>query len=499
VLLARDPFGIKPLYYARTAGGGLAFASEIPPLLGAPGVTRRASARRAYEYLRFGLMDGGAESFYADVRQLPSAHFVEVCVDAADGPRLGEPIRYWDVAGDRGVDAPRTLPEAAERVRGLFVDSVRLHLRSDVPVGACLSGGIDSSAIVAAMRRLGGPALELHAFTYVAEDARLSEERWADLVGSATGARLHKVSASPAELAADLDGLIAAQGEPFGSTSIYAQHRVFRLAAAAGVTVMLDGQGADELFLGYWAFLNTRVASLLRRGDVLGAAAFARRAAAVRGGGFGRLVVGALGRLVPSSWQPALLHLVGRPPEPAWLNSTWFRERGIAYVPANWTRGREMLREEATRALTEASLPALLRYEDRNSMAFSIESRVPFLTPAIAQLAVTLPDDFLLTRDVVTKAVLRAALRGLVPDAVLDRRDKIGFATPEGDWLATLRPSVEATFRSPALDRVRALSAPHVRGAVDSAFTRGVAFSDHYWRWYNLVRWAERFDVEFAD
>ena len=146
------------------------------------------------------------------------------------------------------IPAPKapagSFDQAAERVRELFLDSVRLHLRSDVPVGAALSGGIDSSAIVAAMRAIE-PEVELHAFSYLADDPELDEERWVDLAAGAARATVHKTRVRSCELIADLDALLAAQDEPFGGTSIYAQHRVFRSAREAGIKVMLDGLYED--------------------------------------------------------------------------------------------------------------------------------------------------------------------------------------------------------------------------------------------------------------
>ena len=172
--------------------------------------------------------------------------------------------------------------EASSRVCERFLNNVELHLRSDVRVGTALSGGIDSSSIVMAMRYLQGSGLDLHCFSHVAKDRAINEERWMDLVGAASGAQVHKVQPSASALREDLDGVIRAQDEPFPSTSIYAQYRVYRLAGEQGVKVMLDGQGADELFGGYRRYLAARMASLVaRRGwrQAAGlAAGFLRRA-----------------------------------------------------------------------------------------------------------------------------------------------------------------------------------------------------------------------------
>ena len=221
LFLARDFFGIKPLYYTLWQEG-LAFASEIQPLLALPGVTHDVNVQRLYDYLCSGITDHGADTMFAHVCQLPAAHYMEVPLD---NPQAARPIRYWDI--DLTQRADLSFEDAAKRLRDLFVESVRMHLRSDVPVGAALSGGIDSSSIVSVMRLLE-PKLEIHAFSYVADDDRISEERWVDIVGKEKQVKVHKIRPCPKDLVADLEALIGTQGEPFRSTSMYAQWRIFR-------------------------------------------------------------------------------------------------------------------------------------------------------------------------------------------------------------------------------------------------------------------------------
>ncbi len=486
LLMARDFFGIKPLYYVRT-DRLFAFASEIKSLLKLPGVRRHAQPQRLFEYLRFGRTDDGGRTLFADIRQLPAGHCLTVSLDEPHG---AEPVRYWNLNVRERIDV--SLDEAADRVRTLFLDSIRLHLRSDVPVGAALSGGIDSSSILAAMRCVA-PHAELHAFSYIAADPELNEERWVDVAGAAAGARVHKIHAVPDELLADLDALIYAQDEPFGSTSIYAQYRVFRAARAAGVTVMLDGQGADELFAGYGMYRAGRLASMLRGGRWSAALRFARGHP-----GMLSLVLQALHRLAPRRIAEfAYRAFVWR--SAPWLKRGWFAARGVdgpATSPAR--RGSaDCLRAQLYETLFASSIPMLLRYEDRNSMAASIESRVPFLTPALAEYVLRLPESYLLADDGTTKTVFRRAMRGIAPDAILDRRDKIGFATPEQSWLTTLRPWVTATLVS---DRARAIAAVDhaaIRSDWEQVLSGRQPFDFRVWRWVNLIRWADRFDVEF--
>lgn len=492
LFLARDPFGIKPLYYAE-GPGGTAFASEVRVARELAGLPPRAHPQRVFDYLRFGMTEHAPETMFAGVRQLPAGHWLRLRLDApAPAPA---PVRYWTLDGP--VREGLSFGQAAEELRHLFLESVRVHLRSDVPVGAALSGGIDSSAVVAAVQHLE-PDAELHTFTYVADHARVSDEPWADLMIGRSRVIAHKVRPEAGELVRDLDDLIRIQEEPFGSTGMYAQARVFRLAHEAGIKVTLDGQGADEVFGGYTAFRSARLASLVRQGAWGRAARLARSSAALPGTGMRILLMRSGGLLIPPRLQRLPLAMIGRPLAPQWLQAGWFRDRGVTFRTHWQARGRDVLRERLHRFITEIHLPSLLRYADRNSMAYSVESRVPFLTPALASFAHALPEEHLVAPDGTTKAVLRAALRGLVPDEVLDRRDKIGFATPEREWLATLRPWVETVLRSEAAHALPVFPAGALQAEWERVLAGRAPFDGRIWRWLNLIRWAELNDVQFA-
>ena len=484
LFLARDFFGIKPLYYVQSASG-FAFASEIKALLDWLPIQRAVEPTRLYEYLRFGRTDHGERTLWRDIYQVPAAHYLEVPLDRVE---RASPVRYWDLPSDGPIDI--SFDEATRRVREMFLQNMRLHLRSDVPVGAALSGGIDSSAIVAAMRVVA-PKSEIHAFSYIADEPAISEEPWVDLLGAHAGAIVHKVRASPDDLLADLDRLIYTQDEPFGSTSIYAQFRVFDLARQHGVKVMLDGQGADEMLAGYRQYVPARLGSLLRQGRLGEAYRFANRAAELPGmRGRLRLWLQAGRLLMPALGARWLC--------PAWLNSRWFQERGVELGATRRRCGRDVMRDELCQSVAATSLPMLLRYEDRNSMAASVESRVPFLTPAFAELVLRLPEEHLLAADGTSKNVFRAAMRGIVPDAILQRRDKIGFATPEKRWLHKLRPWVDTTLASERARRIPALNLAAVERDWRAVQAGRARFDFRIWRWVNLIRWAERFDVKFV-
>jgi asparagine synthase (glutamine-hydrolysing) len=238
--LVRDAFGIKPLFF-RLERNALHFASEMPALLALLPAQPELNYQRAYDYLVWGQYDNSRETFYQGIEHLEPGHVLRVDLQQlAAGQMVERPRRWWWPSISERTDL--SFEDAAAQLREMFLNSVRLHLRSDVPVGAALSGGVDSSAVVCAMRHLE-PDMPIHTFSYVARGSAVDEEAWVDIVNTHVGAIAHKVVVEPDDLAGDLNDMIRAQGEPFGGTSIYAQYRVFKAAREAGIVVtMAKGQ-----------------------------------------------------------------------------------------------------------------------------------------------------------------------------------------------------------------------------------------------------------------
>ncbi len=487
--LARDYFGIKPLFVTRA--GPLAFSSELKSLLEFGLTSRAVNPEVAYLCLRFGLCDSGTGTMFRDVEQLPPAHYMEISIDH---PSRRRTARFWEPAT---TPLQVSLDEAAAKLRELFLESVDLHLRSDVPIGAALSGGIDSSAIVMAIREVN-PAAELSTFSFIAEEGSISEERWVDIVAARSGSAVHKIHATAAELVRDLDELTFVQDQPIAGSSPYAQYRVFRRAGEAGIKVMIDGQGADEMLGGYRYYIAARLATLVRQGRWRESLALLQSASRLPGGpGMLWMAMRTAGYLFPPRFHPMLRRLAGRDMMPSWLDSQWFRTRGVREHSLEPHATTDVLQSTLRHDLTTLSIPQLLRYEDRNSMAFSIESRVPFLTPALAEFIGSLPEEYLISDDGTSKYVFRRAMRGLVPDEILARRDKIGFATPEKRWLQTVQPWVERVLQSDVAGSVYPLN----RGALQREWQRVISgrvpFHSQLWRALNLVRWSELYRAEY--
>ena len=478
---SRDRFGVKPFYYCYD-GDRFVFASEPKAFRADPETRLRANPRAVREYVEQAYLDHTSETFFDGIVRLPPAHSL---VLDRDGLRLR---RYWSLEPH---DPPA---DAAGAVRELFLDSVRLRLRSDVPVGTCLSGGIDSSAIAVAVahllrtRRDEAQAVgeRQRTFTAYFEDRGFDERPYAHAVVDAAGAEPHWITFDGDRLVSDLPRIVEAQDEPFGSTSMAAQWYVLRAAREAGLTVMLDGQGGDEILGGYRGHVGERLADLLAGGR-LGELSSELRAFRPALGT--RPLASALARpFAPERVQrlvrarargsAALLHRDLAGLEPSSRNGSPFPDR---------------LRRYQQLLLERRGLPELLRYEDRNSMAHSLEARVPFLDYRLVELAFSLPGGELI-RGGQTKSVLRRALGDLLPPIVAGRTDKLGFVTPEGRWLrGPLGDLAADVFASRSFEERGFVDAQaarrrlerHRRGELDAGF--------ELWRALNLELWAGAF------
>lgn len=484
----RDGFGIKPFFYTQEDGDFL-FASEAPALVALKSAKAQLNWQRAYDYLVHGDYDSSPETFFEGVFHLPPGHMFVVDLEARS---VGVVERWWTPRITERHDL--SFEEAAERVRENFLQSIRLHLRSDVPLGAALSGGVDSSAVVCAMRHVA-PNLPIHTFSYIAANSGLNEEKWADLVNRHVGAISHKVVVTPQELARDLDDMIRAQGEPVGSTTIYAQYRVYQLAREHGITVTLDGQGADEMLAGYDGYPGRRIRSLLETGHWIEAGQFLNSWSAWPDRSRAQGLKLTVAEMTDGALYQTLRRFSGRASLPKWINGDVLIRQGVSLRhprqrPELDVRGRRVMAELA-HSLTKRGLSSLLRHGDRNSMRFSIESRVPFLTLEQAELLLSLPEHYLISQGGETKSVFRAAMRGIVPDEILDRKDKIGFQTPEQLWLTsmagTVREWLRADIQLPFLDQSAILR------EFEDIIGGRKAFSWQVWRWINFIRWHQHF------
>jgi asparagine synthase (glutamine-hydrolysing) len=421
VVLSRDRFSIKPLYLLKR-DGCVYFASEIKQLLPLLPV-RRLNETVMSAFLGQGLLDHSLETFYDGIVRLAPRTNMTISLDTGD---IQEEV-YWTFPLPGVVDHPR---DSAEQFRALFLDSIRLRLRSDVKVGVLLSGGLDSSAIAMGSRNVSDGQLET--YSIVSADGLADERKFIDAVAD-TGLKNKKIVFRCADVLESLDRVLEHSDEPVGGFSVIAQFKLFEsIKNNADATVLLSGQGGDEVLLGYLKFFFFHLKSLYRQHKY--SQAFVQLGA--------------------SLWQRTVMH-------------QFTLRSARRYIPALSARDQHGIRaahvavpvweceDIASRQIADIekySVPALTHYEDRNSMAHSLEVRHPFLDHRLVEFLITLSPQ-LKIQNGWTKHVLREAFPEL-PDAIRWRRDKQAFLTPEKQWLKhELNDVIHASFHGSHLSK----------------------------------------------
>ena len=513
---ARDRMGIKPFFYVEDSEG-FEFASEIKTLLHKP-ERRKPRLRTLVRFLGEGLTDDEWETFFQDVKLLPPAHTLTV----TQGRSVVE--RYWRVRPEASTEQllaeaalePRAFPsvsareadssyfpdvpgleDAAEAFRALLQDAVRLRLRSDVPVGTCLSGGLDSSSVVACASSVLDRPIET--FSSIYPDRGYDEKRFIDDVVSAYGTVPNPVQPTGEDLPDLFDRLVWHQDEPTGGPGLYSQWRVMETAKTK-VTVLLDGQGGDELLAGYHHYFREYLSELAKERHSLGqnfdrVMAEAKIIDDVTGHDHTSLAERAIRR----AKRPKILKIFQRE-RPGKVKTPVVLHRDLARAVSRTDTTRmnvdrlftNSLSQKLYDDLTRFSIPALLRYEDRSSMAFSLEARVPFLDYRLVEFCFSLPVEFKIAPPL-TKLVLRKAMNGRLPASVTQRSDKLGYPTPFGGWLRQgLRPWVEDIFASQDFRNDSLLDTAECH-RVWSSHLGGEDRTWEMWRILHTHRWSQLF------
>jgi asparagine synthase (glutamine-hydrolysing) len=467
---ARDRFGVKPFYYT-VIDGRFRFASEIKALLLDSEVLRKPNDARVFDFLARGVCDHTEETMFDGIYQLPPGSWMSVSPTRG----VGRPTSWYSLQPADLDSRP-----ASDVVRELVTDSVSLRLRSDVPVGTLLSGGLDSSsvtAIASRLRRAEGTEPP-ESFTARSSDAEIDEGRYVKAMLEVTGSRNHELLPDERSLLEELDLLLWHMDEPFHSAVVYSHWKLMELTRKAGIPVVLDGSGGDEAFHGYHYSLYPSIyLRLFREGrpvDVVREAAWRRRrnGVSVRQAASETLRF-ALPYRVRAFRRPPWIHpQLPIPPRP---------------LPPRALRGRQLF------GLTVSPLPLYNRLDDRSSMSFSVEMRNPFLDYRLVECGLAVGARDLLRRGL-SKWVLREAMRGILPPVIVDRSDKRGFRTDEGHWLrrGELGSEVESVFRSKTLAE-RPYFRPDALLAMLASHRAGQEFEFDLWRAFAVERWLRLF------
>jgi len=444
--LLRDRFGIKPLYYTFLPNGGFAAASEIPPLLSVRRARNQADEDVLLTYLETGLYETGEKTFFKDILSLPAGHWAKFCLktgkfnkecwydfpEKVNSKRQGARKNAWDTQSEMAF---------------LIDQAIRDHLVSDVPVGLNVSGGVDSSVLCNIAQKY---LPDLHVFTQDYPQP-YSELDWVKQV--AGKARLHAVHLSSASIRSKLTDTIRRQAEPFGGVSVIGYDALYRKAVSEKVTVLLDGNGVDECFLGYSKYQSA--------------------------------LNGALTTTTPTSIDGT------HPTHPNAISAQLRKRASLIQTPHFSGHFDHPVRDMAAQDLLCSKIPRGLRFNDRMSMGCSRELRVPFLDHRLVEFAYNMPIEMLLD-GTHTKACFRNFARQHIGSVALEQKRSV--QSPQREWLADSWSDIVLSIISSDRFAARGWVNPETASKAYENYRKGYKSNSFYiWQWINLELWAREY------
>lgn len=473
LFLARDRFGVKPLYYYHKDGKFI-FASEIKAILKNPNVKTKPNDKIILNYLKNNeIPEHIPETFFENIYKLLPSHYAIV-----QGGKLKIKQYYQVKTINNSISSFEDQSAQIKKYKELFTDSVRLRLISDVPVGSCLSGGVDSSSIVAVIDELlkkhvkEGASVHgrLNCFSAVYDDPACDEREYIKAALKNKQTISHYTFPESDGFWRDLKKVIYHQDEPTETIAVYAQYCVMKLAKGK-VKVLLDGQGSDECVAGYIPYYRHYLLDLLKNFKLI---QFAKEI--VLGFNFHKGLVASFFKITQSQN----------------LTANFFPNNNIALT--NYVANSNMtLSQRQYHDLTH-NLPKVLKYEDRNSMAFGIEARLPFLDYRLVEYSFSLPEGMKI-RNGWTKYVLRQAMKGTVSDTIVNRKSKYGYPVPDYQWLLDNKDAILKIFTSKKFGGRRYFNQKEIV-EMFQRYTQNSSLSNlstHFWRILNLELWLRIF------
>lgn len=489
VFAARDRFGVKPLFYWKVPGiDCFAIASEIKQFTVFGEWKPKVNEPRLYDFLIMGIRNHYSETMFKDVFELRGGEKL-----LFDLKSKKHKIYEWYNLEEKLSDLKIDFDSASRQFREIFTDSVRLRLRSDVKVGSCLSGGLDSSSIVSSANlilRKGNNEFMQETVSACYADKSCDEQAYFSEVLRKYDIVNHKVFPDSEFLLDNLDTLTWNQDEPIPSTGIYAQWKVFEEAKNHGLIVMLDGQGGDELMAGYHLYFDAYFWDLFRRRRIY--SLLSEVSGFRKMHGYGLIdCVKFLGKGLLNEKKQLLARKLSKRNYCHWFK--WESEsEPMRYVKAG-------IKAMSLSHIRSTNLPMLLHFEDRNSMSFSIESRTPFLDYRLVEFLVSLPDHYKIYKGQ-TKYILRKGMEGIVPEKILQRHDKMGFATPETQWFY----AKSENFKKRLIDSLDIFGDLIDKDQIIDSYNRDIKnrnllVGSVYWRLVSAGNWAKIFKLKLSD
>ncbi|WP_027720761.1 asparagine synthase (glutamine-hydrolyzing) [Maridesulfovibrio zosterae] len=478
LILSRDRFGKKPLYYYNS-GKHILFSSEIKSLLTHSGTPKEVNESKLVDYAgrHYRYVDDNSESFFKNINQVPKGHILTVT-----GQGRSELKKYWDINYEPDFSAKHSEQDIVAMFRNLLEDAVRIRLRSDVPVGCMLSGGMDSTSITCMAAE---HSTNMHTFSGVTGSGCYDESEYINLVAEKANSKHKYIYPDPGEMFSTLKEMMSFHDEPICTVTWYCTYVIIREIAKEGIPVILTGHGGDELLAGYWDHYHYNFDDIRSEGKD------------------------------DSYEMKAWLDNHNRDPnecvrEKKFIESLKANRRIALDKFSQYTSclskkitgdvekkiecpefGGELTKRLYLEMFNE-TIPASLRAEDRNMMAFSIENRVPFLDYRLADLCFNLGNEYKI-RNGLGKWLLREAMKGILPEKVRTRKDKAGFIAPFDNWIRNEnREQMEELINASSYVNEDIYDHKSLR----SLYDRHLSGEDHYmffWQYINLNIWYDEF------
>ena len=485
--LVRDPYGIKPIYYY-CSSKTIYFASEINSLKKFINEKFDLNKNRIFNYLVGGINEISGNSFYEGIKSLMPGNKLEIKIS---NQLISLEKSLWYELDIKLSNLNLSFNNAVSQVREIFLESVKRQIRSDVPLGVTLSGGIDSSSIVCAIKNIN-PDLDLQTFSYLPNSKDVNEEKWINIINENSNGISNKIYLNEHEIDSSLDNFIFSQDEPIGGLSFFAEFLVFKKAKEKGIKVMLDGHGADEMLGGYSGYPQHKIRSYLENDDYIKALVFSRNWSKLPGmssmDSLKNLGKGIMLSYFKNSFIKNFSYKVlGISPSflKLFKNLNYLFE---LYHPSykGYVKGRGLCSELA-KELMITSCPPQLRSADRSAMFHSIENRVPFLNPTLVNFMLSLPENYLVSEKAQTKSIFREAMIGIVPNEILNRKDKIGYQTP-----SKIRKKMTPELKDLLISSAEELNLFNIQNLIKFMIeekSNTILLDGITWRLYNLLKW----------
>lgn len=466
IFCSRDRFGIKPFYYSDSEYVFL-FGSEIKQILLFK-ERRIANLSAVKDFLLFGFSEHTNETFFQDIYTLRPGY--NLVYDLTE--RSFSENRYYSIVTDPSLSSMNEV-ESARQFLSEFNRSIDYRLRSDVKVGTCLSGGLDSSSVatLASKKYFEKAQTKFQAIHAKSSELETDESNYAEEIAESSNIDLHTIEPSTDEFIEAIDDVVYCQEEPFGSVSIFMQYFVFKKAKEMGCKVMLDGQGGDETLLGYERYYPAYLRSLPLREAIKGFLDVSRNS---------RLTLKELFRYL-LYFSISFVRIARIKQKFSFIKREYLTD--FSHIKQSAASYLDMVKLQKLE-IESLQLPHLLRYEDKNSMRHSIEARLPMLDYKLVETAFGI-NNSLKIKDGWTKYILRKAMTGQMPEGIIWRKNKLGFNAPETTWIREIRSEMESTI----------LNSKLLRNMSKCKIPVEIMDTKTLWRFFCVAKWEKVYNV----